>query len=250
LEVDPDAYTAFVRARIGAEEDPDTIVPRLAAADLYLACATLEENPAAVAALRTLVEDVVRKLPAIEGRPETRDELAQALICKLLASDPPKLAEYGGRGSLSAWLRVVALRMGHDVHRAEWRHVPYEATLAERALAEATDPELEYIKGRYLAPLHAAFTDALHALPREERLLLRLHYVDGMAVEALGEARGWSRRTVYRRLEEARALLFGESCRLLRERLEIRPDELESLIGLLHSRIQASVFTFLRATPT
>jgi RNA polymerase sigma-70 factor (ECF subfamily) len=248
IHVAEEYFRAHLLARLDADVDPSLVVPKLCAADLYLACAALEGEPAAVDALRSRVVDAVVRAQSAQQRPEENEELRQALLVKLLLASPPKLAEYAGLGPLAAWLRIVAVRMAADAHRAEARRVPYEDRLAERALTPDADPELAYIKSRYLEDFRSTFRDALRALSREDRLILRLHYVDGMVVDALAEARRWSRRTAYRRLGRARDALFAESCRLLRERLRIRPDELESLLSMIRSQMQVSLSVLLRGT--
>jgi RNA polymerase sigma-70 factor (ECF subfamily) len=194
------------------------------------------------------IDDVVRRLPAVEQREEARAELAQELLFRLLAGDPPKLAEYSGRGPLGVWIRVVATRMALEVHRSEARHTPFDGAIADRVLSEEADPEIGYLKSKYLADFHSAFDEALAVLPRDERLLLRLAYVERVEMAALAKANRWHLATAYRRVAAARDRLFAETCRILRERLQLHPAELQSLIVLVRSQLQASIFSKLRET--
>ena len=57
--------------------------------------------------------------------------------------------------------------------------------LADAAIAEQ-DPELDYLRSRYRQQFHDAFVVALGALEDRDRTILRLHLVDGMNIDAIG----------------------------------------------------------------
>jgi RNA polymerase sigma-70 factor (ECF subfamily) len=251
ITLDEGAFRAHVLAALAHAGATEALVPKLCAEDLFVACAALAGDLGAVEVLRRhYIDEVVRRLPADERREEAREEIAQALIFKMLVSDPPKLAEYTGRGPLGRWIRVVAKRMAIDVHRAEARHVAHDGAIASRLVGETPDPELGYIKSKYLGDFQAAFEDALGSLSKEDRLLLRLCTVERMEMGAIAKLHGWHLATAYRRLSAAREILFQETCRLLRERLNLPADELRSLIALVRSQLSASIFSVLgRSAP-
>ncbi len=103
------------------------------------------------------------------------EEVTQRLREKLfVASDRsrPRIEEYLGRGSLDGWLRVVAVRQALDLDDAEKRHQPAPSAPAEEAFGVTADPELAYLKERYLPHFRDAFARAMARLKAEERNLL------------------------------------------------------------------------------
>src|SRR5262249_26695993 len=106
------------------------------------------------------------------------DEVQQALREKLFVGkdgSSPKIAEYDGRGTLASWVRVVALRTAVDLRRKSPEAPPEpEADQPEPATG---DPETGYLQQRYRGAFDTAIRGAIAALGRDQRELLRLHFV-------------------------------------------------------------------------
>ena len=117
------------------------------------------------------------------------------------AGNAPRISEYSGRGSLAGWLRIAALREASKVAR----HERTEARLRPDDPPPALTPEEQTIRARYGDAFNEAFRAAFAALPAEERLLLRLHFVDGLNLDRLAVALYCSRATAGRRLLAARS---------------------------------------------
>src|SRR4051794_28183987 len=116
LRVSTDAFREHLVV-LAAGEDSDTVAPRLAGADLYLAFACLEGSPDAWRALErehlSKIGDYVRK---IDASPAFADEIRHRVSEKLVAGGKDsKLALYSGRGPLWAWIRITALRDAHSI---------------------------------------------------------------------------------------------------------------------------------------
>ena len=92
----------------------------------------------------------------------------------------------------------------------------------------AADPELAFIKGKLRDQFQGALTAALAALEDRERMIYRLHLIDGLTVEAIGKIYGVSHSTVSRWLAKARERVIAEAQRLLRDEMRLSPAEFES----------------------
>jgi hypothetical protein len=67
---------------------------------------------------------------------------------------------------------------------------------------------------------------------------LRLHFAEGLNLDGLAVALGFSRATAGRRIVTARTRLRDETLKLLSERLEASPDEVDSVLAALRSRLE------------
>ena len=76
---------------------------------------------------------------------------------------------------------------------------------------------------------------------------LRLHYLDGLSTERIGELYGAHRVTVARWLASARASLLDETRKRLAERLGVPATKVDSLIRILWSKLDVSLSRELRA---
>jgi RNA polymerase sigma-70 factor (ECF subfamily) len=245
IDVDPEAYAGYARERAGEGGDPGA----LHAADLYLACAAAVGDPRAVAAFeRRYIADVPSFLSRVERSPAAIEEVQQALRDLLFVGrpgKPPKIAEYSGRGALGSWLRVVALRVHHNLRRQHRDHAPLEDEGPPAPLAEGS-PELALLRAHGDAAVNQALRDTFSTLSPRDRSLLRLHFLDGLNVDRLGLVFGVHRATAARWLAAAREQLTAGALARLRERLAVSEAELASLMGLLRSRLTVSLRGLLR----
>ncbi|MEZ4444561.1 MAG: sigma-70 family RNA polymerase sigma factor [Polyangiaceae bacterium] len=215
------------------------------AGDLYLAAACLTGD---TVALDILERDQLRLVPQLIGRiesaPAAQAEIQQQLREHLLVARgerPAKLTDYVGRGRLTSWLRVVAVRLALDERR---RHKPAAAISVDDAVSD--DPELEYLKQRYKPEFQAAIQKALEALEPRDRTLLRMSLVDGLDIDAIGQVYEVHRATAARWLARAREALFKRTKATLEAELGLRPDEFHSLLRLVRSQLDLSVCRLLR----
>src|SRR5439155_126690 len=159
----------------------------------------------------------------------------QVLRAKLFTAaggGPGKISEYGGKGPLGAWVRVVAVRAALNLKPRSREVLGFAQDFAGEALVARSDPELRYMKGRYRAELQNAFEEALTALPARNRTVLRLHYVDGLTLDRIAPLYRVTRSTVHRWITEAREQVFEDTRQRLRQALRVSPVELESLVEL------------------
>jgi RNA polymerase sigma-70 factor, ECF subfamily len=216
-------------------------------ADLYLACACADGDPAALRAFEAVfIPQVPSYLSRLRLAPAELDEVVQAVRARLFVGDAPRIRDFRGQGALGAWLRVVAVRLAIDLRRAG---APAMQALDDHAsLAAATrSPDLEVLRNRYRDHFAAAFAAALAALTSEQRTLLRLHYLDGVSMDELGRMLKVNRSTIFRRIGACvDALLLAIRDRL-GEVIGVSTEELHSLVAALRSDLELSLGDLLRS---
>ena len=218
-------------------EDPAA----LHAADLYLACACARGHAEALVALeREHLTRVREYVAGVARSAEEVGEVAQRVRERLLVAEPgrpPRIATYSGRGSLGGWIRVTAVRVARDLWRGTRAHEPVRDELEPGVVA----PELGYWKRAYGEVVSRAVQDALDSLEGEPRALLKMHYVDGLSIDQVGVAVGKSRATGARMLAAARQTLLTGIRQRLVGALGVRPEEADSLLAFVRSRLDVSL---------
>lgn len=220
------------------------------AADLYLAAACLAGLPQATECFAaTYLGRIPRYLGKLATSVDFVDEVKQRLAVLLFVGDgdQPLLASYTGLGPLEGWLRVTAMRLGLRLRRGDARRDNWERRAAAPVLDR--DPELALLKQAYREPVLRCFVAAVSALPTEQRLLLRLHYVEGMTTAALATLHRIGRATVVRRLADARAAVLAATLERLGTTLGAATEELESVLRLVRSQLEVSLTDLLADIP-
>ena len=219
------------------------------AEDLFLACAAVAGVVGAVDKLRAQHRPgIAGYLRAIENMEISMDEVEQRLWEALLVGGeaPPKLLSYSGRGSLAGFVGILAQRIALDGGRQRGAEARAKAKMAAEVNAVAGDAELAFIKLRYKDGFEQAIRDALAELDDRERMILRMHTIDGVTLDRIGRVYGVTQPTISRWLSDARARVFAETRRLLRERLQVSEAEFDSIADLVVSQIDVNVSHILR----
>jgi len=175
------------------------------------------------------------------------DEVGQIVRERLFVAAPgrpPRVLDYGGRGTLVAWFRAVIVRAGIDLRRsrAAAPDAPGHDDEPLLALGAASDdPEIESLRSRYGDAFRLALADAVRALPADERNALRLHVAEGLSGEQIAALYGVHRATAARWIVRAREGIADQTRQLLQARLGLPASELESLVRLCQSRLDIGV---------
>jgi RNA polymerase sigma-70 factor (ECF subfamily) len=214
-------------------------------AELCLACACARGDTAAIGILEA--EYVARLEPSLRrfGDGDLVDEARQALRQRMLLPPEPRIATYAGTGALLGWLRISALRLALNLRRGAAR--PANALLVEEIVREL--PVEASDLPRYIAVFSAALERTFAALETRDRNLLRLHHVDGLTLDRLGELYAVHRATVARWLAQARSRIFDEVEAEVRRTLKLSPSEFHSMVGLVRSYLDASLGGLLDPLP-
>lgn len=246
----------FDDAQLAAFFGPRLAGPDLAAAlatapaaDLAIAAACHAQEPTAHAAFDAVLTEVDAAGASTRSPRELVEEVKQVLRVQLLVARddrPPGISGYKGKGPLRGWLRITATRelIRHQKKRA--REAPAARSLEEVLGDGGGDPVLDQMKLEYRAEFATALREAIDALSAEDRTLLRQQIVDGLSIDAIGAAYGVHRATAARWANRARGALVTATRARLAARLAVSADEIDSVIRLVQSRLDASVVRYLR----
>jgi RNA polymerase sigma-70 factor (ECF subfamily) len=240
-------FVAHVAGLLASEGDVSGALQAMRASEVYLACALAQGDARAVAAFEArYLSEVASFIAQIDRSPtfadDVRQQLREKLLVRSVAGRAPKIAEFTGRGPLGGWLRVAAVRTALNLKRGTAR--ASEDVGAELA-SLAPDPELDYLKTRYGKELREALQTTLASLSADERTVLRMHYIDGLNIDEIGVTYRVHRSTVARWLAASREKILEETKRILSKSLRIDKQEVESMIGLVRSQLDASIHRFL-----
>ena len=193
--------------------------------------------PAATAALRAL------SVPA-----DAIDECLQRVRVTLLVGRDdghPRLLDYRGRGSLRAWVRVVAVRESLMLQRR--KDIPLGDAVLAAVPDPADDPELRYLRADLRDELRAAVAAALTALEPRDRTLLRYSLLDNLTLDEIGAIYRVNKSSVSRWLARCRERLWEAARDELGRRLEGQTDTISSLVRSLRSGLDLSLERLLDA---
>jgi len=243
VQVELDAFLVVLKRR--AEEAGGAA--GINAADLLLAFATLKQDPVAT---KELDRRLVRAVRGVIGRFEglQLEEVQQQVRQRVLVgegSGGPRLAKYTGRGAIMAWLKAVATSMAIDESRRlrPERH-GNEDELVATASTEA-GPEAKLLNEQQKVHFNAAFREALTTLTPQERTVMRMKFVDDLAIEDIGKAFAVHRTTAMRWLDKAQQQVMAETRKVLGKRLGMGSRDVDSLLRALQPSINERISRLL-----
>jgi len=253
VKLDEDKLAAFIAPRL-AGDDLATALGAAPAADLVLAAACSAQEPTAHAAFDQVLVEVDAAGASTNATQDLVAEVKQLLRVQLLVpkeGKPPGIEGYRSKGPLRGWVRITATRelIRHKKKRA--RDVPLDHSHGrslDRLLTSVVDPALAAMKAEYRAEFASALREAIEDLSAEDRALLRQQIVDDMSIDAIGAAYGVHRATAARWLNRSRAALVAATHRRLADRLKLPVEQIESVIRLVSSQLDASVIRYLKET--
>jgi RNA polymerase sigma-70 factor (ECF subfamily) len=230
---------------------PDAVeaLERLCLGDLYLALACANGDRSAVAAFEGLLGQLSPHLRKVCTADDV-DEVCQIVRERMLvrsADEEPRILRYAGKGPLAAWLRVAAVRVAHDLKRSRGSIPDNEEpdALELPGASPPLDPELAMIKARYGAQFRSALNEVLAQLPDREKNILAMSVIEGLSTEAIGALYRVNGSTVRRWLAHARDRVLDEVRTKLTHALDLRPTELDSLMGVVRSELDMNVSQLL-----
>jgi len=245
----PESFARALAERINSDEDPLAALAQLREIDIYLATAAAVD---AAGALAVFESAFMARVPVYLSRIDTNaaavDEVKQALRVKLFVAAEgrsARIAQYSGRGALDSWICAAAIRTARDLHRAHARRRS-DGDEDVDVLAASDDPELEALRARYGTEFRAALRESIAALEPRQRMLLRLHFFERVTTVDLARLYAVNQSTASRWLANARETVLRGVRDRLRDKLGISGSEFESLVALLHSRLDASFSILLR----
>lgn len=246
LQLELGVFAQHVALVVEPAPNPERAFSELNGADLFLAAGCVLKDAVALATfearymrpLRTFVSD-------IDSNPARLDELKQLLRERLLVAEAlgatPRIGSYTGRGALGSWVQIAARRLASSsLRQRQTVELPDDDALDAQTLV-GPDPELDYVRVRYAPEFRQAFEASLQALSSHERLLLRLHLVDGASLTRIAGVYKVSQSTISRRLQQARDTVGALMKARLKALLGITPSEFQSLLRVVESRFELSL---------
>jgi RNA polymerase sigma-70 factor, ECF subfamily len=248
VDVGEDEFAAYVAERMDSAKKAGKHAA-LRTGDLYLACACARGDGAALAAFeRAFFEEIPRAMKRTRAALPPADELAQVVRHKLFVADAgarPKIAEYGGRGDLRSWLRVLLSRMILNLATRPSPELPFEDELLASLLGGSA-ADLEGAKESYRGAFRESFAQAFADLSDRDRSLLRYAFGEDLTVEAIGALYGVHKTTAARWVVRAHEALLGAVRAAVILRLGIGEDEYASVLRMVHSRLDLSLERYLK----
>lgn len=212
-------------------------VEHLAVPDLYLTRACLEGDAQAINHFSTsLLPAICRSLE--RSASVGSEEVSQILRARFLVTGPGQpapLMGYRGDGPLVRWLRSAALRTFFAQKRERDRRAKVEHIAISDAVVRSHDIELDVLRRIHSKDFQAAFESTFAALTLRDRTLLRMHVVEGMTIDEIGELYRTHRTTAFRWVEAARSALAKGVRRALAQKFSLTKSELDSFMRLVDS---------------
>lgn len=241
IVVDDGAFLDHLRtcfARVAGAPPPEG--PRVR--DLLVAYGSARGDRAATAIIEAeCIDGATRTLTRLTPSANIADKARQNVRERLfVGGGKPRLLDYDGRGDLRGWVKVALLREAVALAKREQRDAT--VSLDFLALPDAhDDPEVAYFKARYRDDYRHAVEAAVNELAIRERALLRQHLVLGMSIDAISTIYGVHRATAARWVTAAREALLEGARKQLAKRTGLPMEELDSLLRMIESRLDASV---------
>ncbi|MFT3713634.1 MAG: sigma factor-like helix-turn-helix DNA-binding protein [Archangium sp.] len=237
-------FSAHVEAVSKAELSLDELA-KLSGEGLTLAAACLERQSAAISIFESVyLAPLSRVLQKLDGGPEIAADVLQRLRAQFFAPTADARSSflaYSGGGALAVWLKVVAVREAQKLRRgAVTSHLVSDDALSAMPTPEA-DPELRFMKLQHRAHFKVCFQDALAALGKRERSVLRMSLVEGLSIDDIGKVYDVHRATAARWLTSAREQLVNDCRAKLAARLNVSEAELDELMGSAQSNLSISL---------
>jgi RNA polymerase sigma-70 factor, ECF subfamily len=245
FSVSLERFRAHVERRVieRASEPAEQVIKTLPAADLYLAAACMDGDPAALTAFRNSVVPALSPALGKLGMSSPQiDETIQRVLVMVFVGDGarPQIETYAGRGTLRSWLRTIAVRTGRRLLGIEGSAVAAEDEIAALP-AVVGDPEMELLRGRHRDQVKAAFAAAFAQLGERERNVLRQYHIDGLTIDQLATLYKVNRATTARWVAGARLAVITRTRQQLVEHHGVDASEVDSIIRLVRSQLEVSV---------
>ncbi len=254
LAVTEDDFVPYWAGKLIGLEAPVEAFFRLRVPDLYLAFACGQGSERAQQAFHSKYAQSMRTaLRRMRLDEALIDDILQVLLFRVLVSSPEreaKILSYGGRGALSGWLRVIAVRDARAVLQKQVRELPVSNVEAFTAksldgysaiLELADDPEFAYLKQHFRSEIKQIFPKALAKLSPKERNLLRLELLDGLHHQQIAKIYNVHRTTILRWLHQAEEQLMHHVHTMIKSNLQVGSTELESLLRVVRSQLSLSI---------
>lgn len=243
FKVSAEYYAGYLLSKIKIDEtDIETFLTEVDHTELYLACGCIAQDSAALEAFWIHYMNIAAPLRRMGIGSAAVDDIRQRVGERLLVSgdsELPQIGRYSGQGDLQALVYVSAYRMALNLLKKKEHERPIEDQL-DIPIA-GFDPELAAIQKQFVPQFKEAFQDAIRMLTPRDRTILRLRFVDGVAVEKIALIYRVHRVSASRWFSTIHENLRAKTLELLGERLAVPSDELTSMVMLVDGEMSMSL---------
>jgi RNA polymerase sigma-70 factor (ECF subfamily) len=245
LRMDLSAFQRWVRV---ANIDAEALQER--GDELYLVAGCVERDPEAYQAFeRRYLATMTQTVGRIVLSADQADELRQQLRVTLLLGAAPKIGTFRGQGPLGAWVQVCAVRLALKMGAARDRLAGADSSVLEGLVSQEADQELLAAKSQYRDAFQAALEECFVALPSRQKTLLRMHFLDGMSIDEMGQVFHVHRATIARWLVAIRREVLEQICRKISLNLRTSSSEFRSMVRLVSNDVRLSLHRILGEEP-
>lgn len=218
--------------------------------ELYLVAGCVAQDPEAHQAFeRRYLSALHQNVGRIALSADQADELRQQLRVTLLLGAEPKIGTFRGQGPLGAWVQVCAVRLALKLGAANDRLASADAGVLEGLVSQDADQELLAAKSQYRDTFQAALEECFSALPSRQKTLLRMHFLDGMSIDEMGQVFHVHRATIARWLVAVRREVLDQLCHKISMNLRTSSSEFRSMVRLVRSDVRLSLHRILGEEP-
>ena len=214
--------------------------------DLYLACAAAHGNPVAI---QLIDEHFVARLPVrirrLGAGPDAVADILQCVRERVFTGPASRIRAYNASGPLEQWIKVVAIRTAIDMHRKAAAVPRTESAWLRTVVAESSDPSALLMRAEYKDELETAIREQVAALSARDRVVLRLHLIEGVTIEKIAATYGVHRVTVARWVWTAGEGMLDGLRRRFQQRFGVVPPDLDSLARLTRSQLSLNLAELL-----
>ena len=243
VDLDADMFIGYLVHRLPERASPAAL-SQMNTTDLYLACACGIGDAHAIAAFeRHCLDGLHRALARMQLGPDVIAEVKQRIRCRVLVADggPPRIAEFSGRGRLSGWIRVMAVREALRVTRRSQRETASDDIDELHAAVVQDSPGLERLKADHRRAFARAFDHALRQLDARDRTMLRQYFLDRLTIDQLGALYRVHRATAARTLERGRRSILAATRAHMRAELDVSSTELNSILRTIRNDLEVTL---------
>jgi RNA polymerase sigma-70 factor (ECF subfamily) len=244
------AAEKYLQAKAYSKSDLMNLVEQLYADDLCLVIACEKGNEDAWQYLIDNYTSVIKRAASAASDESRGGEIAELVWAELYGlrldkegKTKGKLAYYTGKGPLGGWLRAVAAQLAVDDYRKNFRNVQIaedgdnafeqEAkqgfTVRASSLESGNENHADLVEDIEIAQkILNELRSAISKLSAEDRLLIKLYFLDGANLKEIGKTFGFHEATASRRLSRLLDELKGMVKKSLKSQQGWSESEVES----------------------
>jgi RNA polymerase sigma-70 factor (ECF subfamily) len=219
-------------------------VDALDASELYLAAACARGDSVALVQFREQYFDPLALSLCRLGLGASQcDDVWQILSTRLFVGDaerPPRIVRYAGAGELAGLVRVASTRVALNWLERDHRRVSGDSWV-DGLPATTSDPELHVMKREHRTALKEELEAVVHSLSPRQRMVLRLHLVERVGIDAIAAICSVHRATAARQVALAKETLATRVRARLIARWHVADPDLPALKVLVDSQLDLSL---------